>query len=335
MNKIQLSNAVVISRVRLARNLDGIPFPKQLSPADRCQVQHTIQASIESYDQWKWIDSQAESEVYLLNMKARGILRTRTEEQVWIALPESSGVHAVICDEDHLRIQAYLPGLQLRNAHESAQRLEEAMDLQLDYAFDPDFGYLTAQIANAGTGLRASLLVHLPGLKTTGMIDRVSVAAGQVGLSVQPHFGSGDQAAGHLYRISNQTTLGRTESEIIETLRQVSLQILQREMNARDTLLASKQQELLDQVSRSVGLLTHARKMGLSEAMEHWSNVRLGLGVGWITGVTIEQINRLLPELSAGSLQLKAGRKLSVLELENRRATLLRNRMEAVRILEG
>ncbi len=334
MTMDQLQEAVVRSRVRLARNVEGKAFPSKLNAVEKEQIKQQIFAVLPTGKGWEWQAYKEASDLALLNMKARGFVRPQTMDAIWIARSQDHVLSAVVCEEDHLRIQAYLPGFQLKKAHELAQQLESKLDAKLDFAFDPDFGYLTAQVANAGTGLRASILVHLPGLSLTGLMDRVSVAAGQVGLTIQPHFRSGGEATGHLYRISNQTTLGRTESELVETLQQVSYQILQREWNARETLIASRKTELLDQITRSLGTLIYARKMGLHEALDLWSNIRLGLNVNWLGNMECDQLNDILVQLSAGSLQEVAGQKLTVHELESRRASLMREQFASVLVLE-
>ena len=200
----------------------------------------------------------------------------------------------MINEEDHLRIQSILPGLQLEEAWQEANRYDDLLEGKIDFAFDERFGYLTACPTNVGTGLRASVMLHLPALILTKQISRLLTALSQVGLAVRGLYGEGTEVIGNLVQISNQVTLGQPESEILRNLEGITRQVISQEQSARQTLLNGSREKLADRAGRAYGLLNHARVMSSHEAMQLLSDFRLGYDLGLIKGYDRRLLNELL-----------------------------------------
>jgi protein arginine kinase len=208
-----------------------------------------------------------------------------------------------------------------------ADKIDDILEENIQYAFDEKIGYLTSCPTNVGTGIRASVMIHLPALTITGYMDRILQAANQIGLTVRGLYGEGTESEGNIYQISNQVTLGRAEEEIIDTLKEVTKQIMGKEHDARATLLANNRIKLEDKICRSFGILTNARIIGSKEALRLISDVRLGIDLGIIQNVDVKTINNLMIEIQAGVLQKIYGKSLSANERDIKRAKLIRKKL--------
>jgi len=233
----------------------------------------------------------------------------------------------MVNEEDHLRIQALMPGLQLAAAWELADKVDDALEQYLPYAFSEQRGYLTACPTNVGTGLRASLMLHLPALVSTGQINRIIQAVGRFGLVVRGLYGEGTQALGNIFQFSNQVTLGHTESDIIQHLINVTRQVIDQEREARQMLLRRDKMALEDRVARAYGTLAHARVVSSQEALQLLSDVRLGIDLGILDGLKPEILQELLVAIRPAHLQMRTGRELSPAERDVLRAALIRERI--------
>ncbi len=241
-----------------------------------------------------------------------------------VVVSEDEGVAVMVNEEDHLRIQCFLPALQLQEVWRLARELEHQLARELPFAFHPEFGYLTACPTNAGTGLRVSVMLHLPGLVLSKQANGVFASLPPLGLTVRGIYGEGSQAQGNLFQISNQVTLGRSEEEIISRLQDVVMQVVTAERKARQWLQEQSPIALEDNIGRSYGVLRHARSLTSQEMMERLSLLRLGMDLGWFPGLTGAQINQWLVQGQSGFLQVSAGENLTPALRDWQRAALLR-----------
>jgi len=328
------NDIVISSRVRAARNLQNHPFPCLASGDETEQVLNKIKSATEGkagfsdfqyllMDQFSEIERQALVEKHLISL-----FLARDAKHGALLLRPDEDVSLMINEEDHLRIQAILPGLQLEEAWSEAGKLDDILESELEYAFDEKYGYLTACPTNIGTGLRASVMMHLPALVMTSQINRYLGALSQVGLMVRGLYGEGTEIIGNLAQVSNQVTLGQSEEEIVTNLSSVVCQVIEQEQNARQALLDKKRDELSDKAWRALGLLKHARIMGFQEAIQLISDLRLGHDLGLIKEVDQRLLNELLVLVRPGCLQLMARKKLSNREKNLERPVRVREALD-------
>jgi len=307
---------VISSRVRAARNIKGSPFSCLASERENKGVLDKINAvtagkedfasfSFLPMDDISELEKQALVEKHLISPF---LARESSCGALLISQDEAVGI--MINEEDHLRIQSILPGFCLEEAWQEAQRFDDRLEKELEYAFDERYGYLTACPTNVGTGLRASVMLHLPALIMTGQINRFLGALAQVGLTVRGLYGEGTEIVGNLVQVSNQVTLGHTEEEIISNMGSLINQVIEQELNARQALLDKKRAELADKAWRALGLLKYAQVLSSQEAIELLSDLRLGYDLGLIKAVDHKLLNELLVLIRPGCLQLLAGREL-------------------------
>jgi protein arginine kinase len=358
------SDVVMSSRVRLARNLAGWRFGHKAGHGDRQKVLEVCRDRIAAAGlsgvgastspasttptappQIMWIDLRESPPIErqllverhliskqhskgkpLPDLKA-GDVETTDPRGVAIALPDER-LSIMVNEEDHLRIQAVRGGLALAEAWADADRADDLLESQLDFAYSPRFGYLTCCPTNVGTGVRMSLMLHLPGLKLTGDIEKVKRAAGDMNLAVRGFYGEGSEAAGDFYQISNQTTLGKGEQAILNDLAgEIIPKIVEYERLARRNLLSKRGAALEDQVYRALGLLTHARLLTAEESMQMLSHVRLGVVMGLVSDVDLASVNALMLLTQPAHLQRVMGTELDQEQRRNARAQLIRRRL--------
>jgi protein arginine kinase len=325
---------VMSSRIRLARNICGIPFPYLASDSQTEVVTKQVQeASSELSEQMgnmqffrihdiPTLQRQVFVEKHLISP-----LLTKEPYNSAVLLRSDEAISIMINEEDHLRIQCLLPGLQLESALQEANRCDDLLEARLDYAYDEQWGYLTACPTNVGTGLRASVMIHLPALVLTKQINRVLSAIAQVGLAVRGMYGEGSEVVGNLVQISNQITLGQSEDEIVKNLYGVTRQIVEQEAQARQILLNEGRDRVSDRVNRAFGILSHARLMSSQEAMQLLSDVRLGIDLGLIEELSGNILKELMVLLKPACLQMEAGHALDGLDRDRERARLIRKRL--------
>jgi protein arginine kinase len=245
-----------------------------------------------------------------------------------LLVPDES-VSAMVNEEDHLRLQALASGFQLRSAWESVNAIDDELGQDLDYAFSEDLGYLTACPTNAGTGMRASVLIHLPSLVLTKQISRVLQGITQVGLAVRGFYGEGSQIMGNFFQISNQTTLGQSEKETIESLERVTRQIIEYEQRARDELLKDARVQIEDKIWRAYGALKHSRVISSSEVVNLSSAVRFGVALQIEGLASVRTLNELLIRTQPAHIQLAAGQELEQRERNVIRANYVRSLLDS------
>ncbi|WP_348620720.1 protein arginine kinase [Paenibacillus polymyxa] len=329
------SEIVISSRVRIARNLQHLPFPML---ATNQQSEEALQrlTDILQYDdlggfgtfhtlkisELDEIDKRVLVEKHLISPNLANESRNGA---VLISDDESASV--MINEEDHLRIQCLYPGCQVREAWERAMIIDDAFEAHVDYAFDDRRGFLTSCPTNVGTGMRASVMMHLPALVMTHQINRILSAVSQVGLTVRGIYGEGSEAVGNLFQVSNQITLGQTEAEIIENLHGVVLQIIEHERSARERLMNESMLRITDRVMRSFGILSYAAVLDSKEAAQRLSDVRLGVDLGILERPSTAAMNELNVMTQPGFLQKSFGDKMNTEERDMYRAKLIRQKL--------
>ena len=327
---------VISSRVRLARNLSGHPFPGWAKKNDRLQILELIKPPVEALPEMEGAFSSYLQELSALEKQvlverhliSREHAAKSAGSAVVIDKPQSLSI--MINEEDHLRMQVLRPGLQLRNAFQALDKVDSTLETKLDYAFHPQLGYLTACPTNVGTGMRASAMIHLPGLVLSEQINQVIQAINKIGLAVRGLYGEGTEAMGNLFQVSNQITLGEPEEEIISQLNKVIERIIENEENARLILLQKKPGTLLDNIGRAFGILSHAYAMPSKEALNLLSFLKLGVDIGFFPTERQDDIDDLIMVTQPAHLQSNASQqKLSPEERDTLRAEIIREKLKA------
>jgi len=330
------SAIVLTSRIRLARNLSDAPFPGWARKKERVEIMSGLRSEIEALSEMKNAFSHELCE--LTSIQKQVLVERHLISREQAARGEGSAVvvnrdqtlSVMVNEEDHLRLQSIRSGLHLRQAYDLITKVDQKLEKKLTYAFDQELGYLTACPTNLGTGLRASAMLHLPGLVLSEHIGQVVHSVAKLGLAVRGIFGEGTESLGHLFQISNQSTLGESEEEIIDRLERVILEMRHHERNARLKLLEDDFQMMADKISRAYGLLNHAYVIDSKEALTYLSLIRLGADLGCFSKDVIEICDTLLMDIEPAHLQHVAGRKLSPEERDSMRAEIIRGRLQSV-----
>lgn len=328
------ADVVISSRVRLARNLEEYPFPFLLSTEGSKEIINRLSDAIQKNDRYKeynLIELERLDENKKQVMVERHLISPNLvsgNEKSAVLTNQEESLNIMINEEDHIRIQCLRPGLDLVTAYKEASNLDDCIEKSLLYSFDDELGYLTSCPTNVGTGLRASVMMHLPALALTGTIEKIFKAVGQIGFTVRGLYGEGSEAQGNLYQISNQITLGRSEEDIIRTLTNLTLQIIDKEKEARGVLLDQKRVQMEDKVYRSYGIMKNSRIMSSKEALERISDLRLGVGLGLLEDVDNITLNRLMIDIQPAILQTIYQSQLSIYERDINRARLIRERLQ-------
>jgi protein arginine kinase len=273
-------------------------------------------------------DRQLLHEHHLVSKELAGV-ETQAPLRSGAAVFLSSDVSVMVNEEDHLRIQSLKSGFAVAAAFASADRLEREMGRRVPYSFHPEFGFLTACPTNTGTGMRASVLIHLPGLVLTKEISKVLAGLQQMGLTYRGLYGEGSEVVGNFFQVSNQTTLGRSEEELLEHLARVVAHVIEREQEARRVLLKDARYIIEDKLWRSYGTLRYARSLTFEEAMNYLNNVRLAVGLKLISGLSVYTLNKLLVFSQTAHLGYLEGAVLSDQEANVARARHMREALEA------
>ncbi len=333
------SHLVVSTRVRLARNLDRHRFFTRTDPREREAILAEVERAASSTP---GLGRAIRFRVDRLDLVDRQLLHERHLVSRELAAPETGGrvrpgaglliqdhASVMVNEEDHLRLQALRSGFALEATWAHVSALDTELGQRLAFAFHPEFGYLTSCPTNVGTGLRASVLVHLPGLVLTKEINKILQGLTQVGLTFRGLYGEGSEVVGNLFQLSNQTTLGKTERELLDHLGKLVRQVMEYEERARQILLRDATAILEDKVWRAFGLLRYARTLSFEETMNLLSGVRLGVGLGLIPNVGMYTLNKLLVFTQPAHLAAAQGRVLAEEEVSVHRAVYVRHALEA------
>ncbi|WP_026894966.1 protein arginine kinase [Clostridiisalibacter paucivorans] len=327
-------DVVISSRIRLARNIEGINFTHMMNDEESKNVIDMVKDAVSRQNVLsKEFEFFKLSDVDELNRKVlveehliSPALLNNTNNSAFL-LSKDQKATIMINEEDHIRMQILLPGLSLEKGWDMCDKLDDALEESVEYGFDERLGYLTSCPTNIGTGLRASVMVHLPCLVLTKQANPIVQTLSQIGLTVRGLYGEGTNAMGNVFQISNQTTLGNTEEGIIKKLKRILLQIIEKEQEARKIILENREIEIEDKIWRSLGILKNARIMSSKEAMKLLSDVKLGIEMGIIKDMDHKNINELMIITQPASIQ-KEFNSLSSKERDIHRAQLIRDTID-------
>ena len=326
-----MSNDVVIStRVRLARNLKDYPFPCRLSTQDKEKIIEKVKSAIENSNSPISKDFSFIRMSELTPQQGVSLVERRLVSPEFISesqgrallLSKDESISIMINEEDHIRLQVINNGLSLEDTYDIADKLDTLLDENLDFAFDDKLGYLTQCPTNLGTGMRASVMLHLPALEKSRAIGRIAGNLSKLGLTIRGAHGEGTEPNGALYQLSNQVTLGISEKAAIENLKNITMQLISQENQARTRLCSSI--DIQDAISRSLGILKSALVISHDEALKLLSNVRLGIVSGQIKDVSTETVDKLMLSVEPATLSVNLNKNLSPHERDIERAKILR-----------
>src|SRR3954463_16251046 len=327
---------VMSSRVRLARNLKDAAFPGWAKKPERVRILDIVRPAVaalpemkdafaESMDNLSTLDKQILVERHLISRE-----HAAKSAGSGLVLNKEESLCVMINEEDHLRMQALRPGLQLKQAWMAIDQVDSELERRLDYAFNPDLGYLTACPTNVGTGIRVSAMLHLPGLVLAEQINQIIQSVNKLGLAVRGLYGEGTEALGNVFQVSNQMTLGESEGAIVERLEKVLAQIIEHEENARATLLEKKPKMVYNHIGRAYGILANAHSISSKETMNLLSLMRLGVDMGLFPGADRALVDELFILTQPAHLQKQHSEKLSAEERDLLRADMVRERLRPV-----
>lgn len=304
MNKEEI---VMKSRVRLARNLKDYPFPNKLSEEEASKVIEEVNKAI--------IDSKSilKDEFILYEMKNLDNIQKQSMIEEYlisidlannqngaVLIKKDKTVSIMINEEDHIRIQVVLDGLKLDEAYDLVNKIDDVLDERLMYAFDETLGYLTSCPTNTGTGMRASVMLHLPALTELEYIHQVYKVSSKIGLAIRGMYGEKSESLGNIYQISNQLTLGRTEKSTLDNIQNMANELISKEIQARELIIKKLGIHLEDRIFRSLAILQNARVISSKEAMNHLSNIKLGIDINYLNNISISEIDNLIIAIQPG-----------------------------------
>ncbi|BAK81809.1 protein arginine kinase [Candidatus Arthromitus sp. SFB-rat-Yit] len=330
------NNFILSSRVRLARNLKGVNFPHKLDDNSAIDVIDKIENGLTGYrykfkkiklnDQGK-IANNVLLEKHLIS---NDLIKFSTKSACFIN--EDQTISIMVNEEDHLRMQFFNSGYNLKEAFDEAMELDDFIERKLDYAFDEKIGYLTTCPTNLGTGMRTSVMMHLPALSMTDQISKVYKALTQIGMTIRGLYGEGSKIDGNIFQISNQITLGVSEKDILNNLHAIVNELIDKERNVRKSLFDDFGIEIKDKIFRSVGILGNCYSITSKEALEYLSYIRLGIEEGILE--TDICMNGILIGCQPASLQLNISNKMNSKERDIERAKFLRNSIKNIKIID-
>ncbi len=325
------ADTVISTRIRLARNIAGIPFPSRMNAEQLNQVNTAVRDALfsdeECKQRFKYIEMETLPDITAMSLVERHIIspdfaKNRTGKA--LLLSDDEAISIMLCEEDHIRIQVMFAGLAPDEAYTEADRIDNIIGSKLSYAFNERLGYLTECPTNLGTGLRASLMLHLPALESSGAVNRFASTVSKIGLTVRGTYGEGSKVTASMYQLSNQVTLGISEKAAIENLKSIALQAISQERSIRESLDADS---IEDTAYRALGTLKYARSISSEEFMELVSKVRLGISMGIIKDVPLATAEQLIIEAGPAAVQASQGKPLDAAERDKIRAKLAQERL--------
>ena len=330
------SDIVLSSRIRLARNFEQVAFPIKADKEELMKILEFFKKEYEhqsfrTYKDFEFISIDDLTAIEKRVLVEKHLISPHLAKQAQAAgtmISKNEQISVMINEEDHIRIQLYFPGFQLTKALEESSKFDDWLEEKINYAFDEMKGYLTSCPTNVGTGMRASVMIHLPALALTKQINRMLPAINQLGFVVRGIFGEGSEALGNIFQISNQITLGKSENDIVEDLKSVVRQLIEHERTARNRIMEQSGTRLEDKIYRSYGVLQYSRIIESKEAATCLSNVRLGIDLGIIKNVSRNILNELMTLTQPGFLQQYAKKILKSEERDILRASLIRERLQ-------
>ncbi len=327
------SDIVISSRVRLARNLDKIPFPHWANKKQSKQILETITGAATSINYlknttiFKLADLDNIDKQFLVERHLMSYEHAQKTDSKAVIVDDDEIISIMVNEEDHLRIQVIQSGFNLFESWNIINKIDDCLANEIPLAYSSEWGYLTACPTNTGTGMRGSVMLHLPALVMTNQINNVLAAISKLSFTTRGLYGEGTQATGNLFQISNQVSLGHTEEELIENINSLIRQIIEQENQARQALLANNNAVLEDKVKRSFGILKSAHIITSQETTELLSLVRLGIDLGMIKDIDRRSVNELFIITQPAHLQKLENKKLTAQERDVKRAELIRNKL--------
>lgn len=327
----EFSDVAFSSRIRLARNLKDIPFPSLANEKQLAAVNESVKQALQNSQPEFGALSQIQIEDLTPNERLVLVEKHLCSPQ-FIEKPhlkslivnQEQSIGIMVNEEDHLRIQTIMPGFSLENAFNLANQIDDFLENSLEYCFDEYWGYLTACPTNVGTGIRASVMLHLPGLTLVDQVKQVLSALSHIGVNVRGMYGEGTESFGDFYQISNQVTLGRSEADLTNNLKSVCRQAIEQERTVREALLKDSKAQLEDKLCRSYGILTQARILTSQESLKLLSDVKLGVELGIISGINRVTLRKLIFLTKTSILQKIIGKEVSPAERDINRAKIIR-----------
>lgn len=321
-------NDIVIStRIRFARNIAEYPFPVKLDNKSKIELNEKIRDSIYDKEKLTYTEMKTLTRSQIVSLAERHLISPEfasDSDGRALLLSENEDISIMLNEEDHIRLQVMKSGLALEEAFDLADRIDTEINEKLVFAFDERFGYLTQCPTNLGTGMRASVLIHLPALSSCGQISSLASTVSKLGLTIRGAYGEGTSAMGDLYQLSNQVSLGISEKAAIDNLKTITLQLAAQERSARNEM--AKNIETEDAVFRAYGTLKSARILSTKEFMSLISKVRFGAVVGMIK-VDLKTINELMVSLQPATINAFIGKTLSPAERDIERAKIVREKL--------
>lgn len=321
-------NDIVIStRIRFARNIADYPFPVRLDNKSKIELNEKIRDSLNSKEKLNYIELKTLTRAEIVSLAERHIISPEfasNSDGRALLISENEDISIMLCEEDHIRLQVMKPGLALNEAYEIADRIDSEINEKQEYAFDERLGYLTQCPTNLGTGMRASVMLHLPALTSKGRMGTLATTVSKLGLTLRGAYGEGSLAMGDLYQLSNQVSLGISEKAAIDNLKTITLQFAAQERVAREEM--SKNIVTEDAVFRAYGVLKSARILSTKEFMNLISKVRLGAVTGMIK-TDLKTINELMVSMQPATINAFVGRVLTPDERDIERAKIVRERI--------
>ncbi len=325
-----VSDVIISTRIRFARNLREFPFPCRLSIDKKCKIAGIVKDAVLNgnsaiSDRFQYIQMSELTQEEAVSLVERHLVSPEfisDRQGRGLLLLDNESVSIMINEEDHIRIQVIKSDMDLDGTYSLADKIDTLLDEQLNFAFNDNLGYLTQCPTNIGTGMRASLMMHLPALKENGAMGKISASLAKLGLTLRGMYGEGTEPGGAIYQLSNQVTLGISEQEAIKNLRDIAVQLITQEREARDSLI--KNINIQDRIYRSYGILHYAKLMNNKECTELLSNLRFGVEAGIFENIDLSTINRLFIEIQPATLMKNIGKKISPLERDSIRSELVR-----------
>lgn len=326
----EMGDIIISTRIRLARNLKKYPFPCKLSIKDKKEINKIVTDVLVNgnsalSNRFKIIDLDKLNEINAVSLVERHLVSPNfisNKKSGRLLLLDDETVSIMLNEEDHIRIQVMKEGFDLSGSYDLADKIDSLLGENLSYAFNNKLGYLTQCPTNLGTGLRASVMLHLPALQKNGYINRISSDLSKLGLTLRGSYGEGTQAVGAIYQMSNQVTLGLSEKDAINNLKNVTLQLIEQEKAARNMI--SKDITILDNIGRSLGILLNSRILSNEEFMNLISNVRLGISIGEINNINYDVINSLIINVQPATLMKNEGKEMTPSQRDEIRAKIVK-----------
>lgn len=332
---ITTQNDIVVStRVRLARNIKSLPFQSKLSSESQLELNKTVRQALEKANlgenKFRFVYLETLNDLEQLALVEKHLIShnfIRNSKNKMVAITNDDSISIMVNEEDHIRIQVLESGLSLKSTYDICNKIDDLLDEQLEYAFDERLGYLTVCPTNLGTGLRASVMLHLPALEKSKIIPQLISTVSKLGLTIRGTYGEGTKAIGSTYQLSNQVTLGLSEQTAIDNLENVTMQIIESEKATRKEVIKNNI-NLVDEIYRSYGILKNAILMSSNEFFEHISNIRLGISEKIINDINIVTVNELLNYIGTASICVLDGKGYNSQERDFNRAKLIRESLK-------